>query len=104
MRYLVALAVAATLLAVSLWIASRIATSVAQGSRADEPFLRGASVNLCGYEVDSRYSLAGYDLEGYRGSRCESLSELDHCILGCLSMSGTIERARSCYDECVAER
>lgn len=104
MRYLLALAVAAVLLAVSLWIGSRISTSVSQGTRIDEEFLRGVSVNLCGYEVDSRHSLAGYDLDQYRGSRCESLSELDHCILGCLSTAGTIESAADCYDECVAER
>jgi hypothetical protein len=104
MRYLLALAVAALLLMVSLWVGSWIATSVSQGTRIDEEFLRGASVNLCGYEVDSRYSLAGYDLDQYRGSRCESLSELDHCILGCLSIAGTIESAGDCYDDCVAAR
>jgi len=103
MRYLLALVVAAVLLAASLWIGSRISSSVSQGTRIDEEFLRGATVNLCGYEVDSRYSLAGYDLAPYRGSRCESLSELDHCILGCLSTADAIESAAGCYDECVAE-
>ena len=104
MRYLLALALAALLLVASLWVGGRITTSVSQGTRTDEEFLRGASVNLCGYEVDSRYSLAGYDLDQYRGSRCESLSELDHCILGCLSTAGTIESAGGCYDGCVMER
>lgn len=102
MRYLLALAIAAFLLVASLWIGSQIATSVSQGTSVDEEFLRGKTVNLCGYAVDSRYSLAGYDLDEYRGERCDSLSSLDHCVLGCLSRAETIETARGCYERCVA--
>lgn len=101
MRYLLALFIAAVLLVASLWVGSWIATSVSQGTRIDEEFLRGETVNLCGYEVDSRYSLAGYDLDEYRGPRCDSLSALDHCILACLSTAETIETAQGCYDRCV---
>ena len=101
MRYLAALAVALVLLAAVLWIGSQIAISVSQGTDVDEDFLRGETENLCGYEVDSRYSLAGYDLDEWQGERCEQLSSLDHCVLGCLSTAGTIEAARECYPKCL---
>jgi hypothetical protein len=101
MRYLLALCVAAVCLALAFWIGSQIALSVSQGSDAHEDFLRGDTVILCGYEVDSRYGLAGYDLDEWKGERCESLSSLDHCVLGCLSTAGTIEIARDCYPRCL---
>ena len=101
MRFLVFLGIAVAALVVSLWIGSQIAISVAQGTSAEEDFLRGRTRTLCGYEVDSRYSLAGYELDEWNGERCEELSSLDHCVLGCLSTAGTIEVARDCYPRCL---
>jgi hypothetical protein len=101
MRYLVALGIAAAFLVAAFWIGSQIAISVSQGSKAQEEFLRGETVVLCGFEIDSRYALAGYDFEDWKGERCEALSSLDLCVLGCLSTAGTIEAARDCYPRCL---
>ncbi|MBW2425031.1 MAG: hypothetical protein JRG86_12315 [Deltaproteobacteria bacterium] len=101
MRYLLALGIAIVALVVILWIGSQIAISVSQGTGIEEEFLRGDTENLCGYEVDSRHSLAGYDFDQWKEGRCEDLSSLDHCVLGCLSTAGTIEAARECYPRCL---
>jgi hypothetical protein len=101
MRYLVALAAALVLLMGALWVGTQISISVSQGTDVEEDFLRGGTETLCGYEVDSRFSLAGYDLDEWKGGRCEELSSLDHCVLGCLSTAGTIEIARECYPKCL---
>lgn len=101
MRYLTSLVVSVALLFLALWIASRIAIMVSQGSSESADYLRGRKLDLCGYQVEARFSLAGYDLSEWKGERCESLSELDHCILSCLSKAGAVEVAAGCYTECV---
>lgn len=101
MRYLLALGIAVVLLVVILWVASQIAISVSQGTGIEEEFLRGETEILCGYEIDSRHSLAGYDFDQWKAERCEELSSLDHCVLGCLSTAGTVEVARDCYPRCL---
>jgi hypothetical protein len=103
-RFLVFLVAATVLLFFVFWVGSQIAWRVSWNPGEDEAFLRGSTLDLCGYEVDSRLSLAGYDLEEWSGERCESLSELDICLLECLSRAGTVEIASSCYESCVREQ
>jgi len=101
MRYFGSLIIAVGLLLLAFWIASQIAISVSQGSPESSDFLRGRKLDLCGYEVDARFTLAGYDLDEWRGDRCENLSELDECVLACLADAGAIEIATDCYPGCV---
>lgn len=103
MRYLSALAIAGVSLFVVFWVGSRVVTMVAQPHRDQNDFTVGARFDLCGYTVDSRYALAGYDLNEWRGDRCDQMSQLDHCVLGCLSVAGTVETASACYSDCLAE-
>lgn len=101
MRYLGAMGIALVLLFGALWVGSRIAFWVSQGSSESAEFLRGQELDLCGYRVDVRHELAGYDLEQWSGDRCEALSELDVCLLECLAGAEAVEIAAGCYDECV---
>ena len=101
MRYLSSLVVAVGLLLFAFWIASQIAISVSQGSSENTDYLRGRMLDLCGYEVDARFALAGYDLDEWQGDRCEDLSRLDRCVLSCLADAGAIEVAKDCYPICV---
>ena len=103
MRYLGSLVVALGLLFGAFWVASQIAIMVSQGSRENEDYLRGRMLDLCGYQVDARYALAGYDLAEWKGSRCDELSILDHCVLSCLSRAGAVSIAADCYPECVKQ-
>jgi len=101
MRYLGSLVLALSLLGFAFWIASQIAIMVAQGSSESADYLRGRELDLCGYKVDARHGLAGYDLDEWKGERCEALSELDECVLECLSRAGAVEIAAGCYPSCV---
>lgn len=101
MRYLASLVLALGLLALAFWIAAQIAIMVEQGSSESADYLRGRELDLCGYKVDARHGLAGYDLEEWKGDRCDSLSELDECVLECLSKAGAVEIAAGCFPSCV---
>ena len=101
MRYLASLVLALALLLVAFWIASQIAIMVSQGSSESADFLRGRSVDRCGYSIDTRFGLAGYDLDEWTGDRCEELSDLDRCVLSCLSEAEAVEIAADCFPDCV---
>ena len=103
MRYLGSMVLAGLVLFLAFWAAGRLAVSVSQGSSEQTDFLAGRKLDLCGYSVDARFGLAGYDLGEWRGRRCDRLSELDECLLRCLSRAGAIEVAEDCYDLCVDE-
>jgi hypothetical protein len=103
MRYLGPLVVAVALLFGAFWAASQIAIMVSQGSSESTDYLRGRKLDLCGYQVDARHSLAGYDLGQWKGSRCEQLSILDACVLSCLSEAGAVSIAVDCYPSCVEQ-
>jgi len=101
MRYFASLLVSLGLLVFVLWVGSQIAIMVSQGSSESADFLRGRKLDLCGYEVDARFGLAGYDLDEWKGERCERLSELDLCVLSCLEAAGAVEIAEDCFPQCV---
>jgi len=101
MRYLASLVISLGLLVFVLWIGSQIAIMVSQGSSESADFLRGRKLDLCGYQVDARFGLAGYDLDEWKGERCERLSELDRCVLSCLADAGAVEIAEDCFPRCV---
>lgn len=101
MRYLASLAIALVLLLIVFWFGSQIAIMVSQASSESADFLRGRQLDLCGYSVDARFDLAGYDLDQWKGSRCDRLSELDRCVLSCLSSAGAVEIAEGCFSRCV---
>jgi len=101
MRYLASLFLSLGLLALAFWIASQISISVSQGSSESADYLRGRELDLCGYKVDARHSLAGYDLSEWKGERCDALSDLDECVLECLSNAGAVEIAEGCFPGCV---
>jgi len=104
MRYLAALSIASVLGFILFWAGARLAVLVSGPERQANDFTVGQRFDLCGYQVDSRYAIAGYDLDEWKGDRCNRMSELDHCILGCLERAGTVEIAAACYEECVRGR
>ena len=97
---MISLIVAAVVLFLAFWAAGRLAISVNQGSSESADFLAGQKIDRCGYSIDARFGLAGYDLDEWKGSRCDSLSALDECLLTCLSAAGALEIAQDCYDAC----
>ena len=101
MRYLGALVLALVIVFGLFWVGARIAIMVSQGSSESADFLRGRKVDLCGYQVDTRHSLAGYELDDWKGDRCEALSRLDRCVLACLAEAEAVEIAATCYPDCV---
>lgn len=103
MRYLAAFGLALIMVFAVLWGGSQIAIMVSQGSAESADFLRGRELDLCGYSVDARFNLAGYDLDEWQGDRCEELSGLDRCVLSCLANAGAIEIARECYPVCLRQ-
>ena len=103
MRYLAAMCIAFVLLFLAYWGGEKILEMVRQPNRLDDDFTVGQKMDLCGYSVDIRYRQAGYDLEQWSGERCEDLSELDECLLRCLSRAGTVKIASECYPDCVAD-
>ncbi len=103
MRYLASLVISLGLLVFVLWVGAQINIMVSQGSKESSDFLRGQMLERCGYQVDARFNLAGYDLDEWRGERCEDLSQLDHCVLSCLADAGAIEIAEGCFMRCVGQ-
>jgi hypothetical protein len=101
MRYLASLVLALFLLFVAFWISSQIAIMVSQGSSESADFLRGREVDRCGYAIDARFGLAGYDLDQWKGDRCDELSDLDRCVLACLAEAEAVEIATDCYSGCI---
>ena len=104
MRYLSALLLACGLTFLLLWGGARIAILVSGPERVANDYTVGQKFDLCGYAVDSRFAMAGYELEDWQDERCKSMSALDHCVLGCLERAGTVEIAAGCYEECVRKR
>ena len=103
MRYLTALLIAFALLFLAFWGGSQIAIMVEQPQRRYNDFTVGRKMDLCGYAVDMRHEAAGYALEDWKGSRCESLSDLEHCVLSCLAGAGTVEIGAACFSDCVSD-
>ncbi len=103
MRYLVSAAVAFALLFLAFWIGSQIALMVDQPDRQLNDFTVGRKMDLCGYAVDMRHGAGGYDLNEWKGGRCDTLSDLDRCVLSCLSQAGTVEIGQACFSDCLAE-
>ena len=104
MRYLVALSIACGLALLLFWAGARIALIVSGPERVANDYTVGQRFDLCGYQVDSRYAVAGYDLDDWKADRCQRMSDLDHCVLGCLEGAGTVEVAAACYEGCVRSR
>ncbi|MBY0399839.1 hypothetical protein K2X89_06055 [Myxococcota bacterium] len=101
MRYLAALAIACVLTAFLFWAGAKIAILVSGPEREANDYTVGQRFDLCGYQVDSRSAIAGYDLEEWQDERCRRLTEFDRCVLACLEGAGTIEIAEACQPDCV---
>ena len=101
MRYLTALLIAFALLFLFFWGGSQIAIMVEQPQRRYNDFTVGRKMDLCGYAVDMRHGAGGYDLYQWEGERCDGLSDLDECILSCLSEAGTVEIGTACFSTCL---
>ena len=103
MRYLGALAVAALMLFLAAWVGAQITRMVSGPHRVQNEFTSGRKMDLCGYAVDIRHEISGYELDDWRGDeRCEALSELDRCVLACLERAGTVVIGERCWPDCVA--
>ena len=62
----------------------------------------GCVVTLpAGGVVDTRHELSDYDFDAWQGGRCNNLSELDECLLDCLSKAGTVAIGEACYERCL---
>jgi hypothetical protein len=85
------------------WMASQLAVIVEQPHEEHNDFTVGQKMMLCNRVVDTRHKVSGYDYDEWQGSRCESLSKLDECLLDCLSQAGTIEIGAACYALCVSK-
>lgn len=103
MRYLAALLISLSIVFVMFWVGSWISTTVSPPDWKYNDFTIGQRIDLCGYPVDIRHVGGGYDLGRWKGARCESLSELDECVLECLSGAGTIKIGAACFSDCVGE-
>ena len=103
MRYITALLVAALLVFAALWIGSWVANTVETPHRDYNDYTVGRKMDLCGYQVDMRHAGGGYDLDRWKGAHCSFLSELDHCVLQCLSEAGTVKIGAACFSDCVAK-
>jgi hypothetical protein len=103
MRLVGAFFVAVVLAFGAFWIASRVALIVEQPDREHNDFTVGEKMMLCNRVVDTRHMISGYDFDEWQGSRCNQLSELDECLLDCLSRAGTLEMGARCYSQCLTE-
>lgn len=101
MRYFLALLIAALIAFFMLWVGSWISTTVSPPHRVYNDYTVGRKMDLCGYQVDMRHMGGGYDLHRWKGAHCNFLSELDHCILECLSKAGTVGIGAACFSDCV---
>lgn len=104
MRLIAAFFAASLLVFVIFWVGSRIAAMVEQPHREHNDFTVGEKMSLCGRIVDTRHQVSGYDFDEWQGSRCDSLSKLDECLLECLSRAGTLEIGAACYSDCVQKQ
>lgn len=104
MRFVVAFLLACALTALLTVAGARIAVLVSGGEGRANDYTVGQRRDLCGYQVDSRYAIAGYRLDVWQGERCRTLSELDRCVLECLQDAGTVSIAARCNKRCVDEQ
>ena len=103
MRYIAALLIAASMIFLVFWGGAKIAKFVDGPHRDYNDYTVGRQMDLCGYTVDYRHFGGGYDLDRWQGTRCETLSKLDRCILQCLSDAGTVKIGADCYASCIRE-
>ncbi|MAG32484.1 MAG: hypothetical protein CL908_16500 [Deltaproteobacteria bacterium] len=104
MRYLVSLSIAVALVFLVFWVGARIVDMVSGPHLDRNEFTVGRKLDLCGHPVDIRHEMSGYDLDEWRGEgRCDALSDLDRCVLRCLSEAGTVEIGRRCWTGCLAK-
>ena len=103
MRYLAAGLLAVVLIFLVFWVGAKVAVMVDPPHRDYNDYTVGRRMDLCGYAVDVRHVGGGYDLNRWRRRDCESLSNLDRCILQCLSEAGTVTIGAACYSDCVEE-
>lgn len=103
MRFVVAFVLACALTAVLVVGGARIAVLVSGPEPRPNDFTVGQRRDLCGYEVDARYAIAGYRLDVWQGARCHALSDHDHCVLACLRDAGTVSIAARCSKRCADE-
>lgn len=104
LRYAVAAAFAVGVVFVLFWIGSWLAGVIEQPHRVQNDYTAGVERDLCGYAVDLRHEISGYDFDQWQGERCDDLSDLDRCILECLADAGTIEIGADCYPDCLAKQ
>lgn len=100
-RFLPALALAIVIAFLLFWIGAKLARTVSGPHTELNDFTVGRKMMLCGRVVDARHELSDYDFDAWQGSRCDNLSELDACLLDCLSEAGTIAIGEACYSDCV---
>ncbi len=86
------------------WVGAQLAGSVVTPHHEHNDFTIGRKRMLCGYVVDERHEVSGYEYNTWTGSRCEEMSDLDECMLECLSRAGTIQIGAACYPDCVADQ
>ena len=101
MRYVAALLIAVIFIFFVFWVGAKIAILVDAPHRDYNEYTVGRRMDLCGYQVDIRHMGGGYDLGRWRDHDCDALSELDRCILQCLSEAGTVGIGAACYSDCI---
>ncbi len=101
MRFLIALAFAVVVTFFVFWIGAWLAGTVETPYHELNDFTVGEKMMLCNRVVDTRHQVSGYDYDIWDGNRCEHLSNLEECILDCLSRAGTIPIGAACYKHCV---
>ncbi len=83
------------------WVGARLANLVSGPHTELNEFTRGRKMMLCDRVVDARHEISDYDFDAWQGRRCDNLSELDECLLDCLSQAGTVSMGEACYEDCV---
>lgn len=100
-RFLPAFFLAIIVAFLVFWIGARLA-NVVSGPHTDlNEFTVGRKMMLCNRVVDTRHELSDYDFDAWQGDRCNNLSELDECLLDCLSKAGTVAIGEACYERCL---
>ena len=100
-RFFPALLLAIVAAFLVFWVGAKLANVVSGPHTELNEFTRGRKMMLCGRVVDTRHELSDYDFDAWQGSRCDHLSELDECLLDCLSEAGTVSMGEACYSDCV---
>jgi hypothetical protein len=101
MRFLGSMLAAVAVVFMVFWVGAKLANVVASPHTEQNDFTVGRKMMLCGRVVDTRHEMSGYDFDEWQGDRCGALSELDECLLDCLSRAGTLEIGEACYSDCV---